>query len=103
MTKSKCTEEKILFALKQGDADQPIAHVCRQVVRGGICACSDDGGAATSVLSPNTVMRACALRDSSSSPASRRRHFPALSSPLAAIGSRRGFQFTGSAESPLPV
>ena len=30
MKKSKFTEEQILFALKQGDAGQPIADVCRQ-------------------------------------------------------------------------
>lgn len=31
MKKSKFTEEQILFALKQGDAGQPIADVCRQM------------------------------------------------------------------------
>ena len=31
MKKSKLTEEQILFALKQGDAGQPIADVCRQM------------------------------------------------------------------------
>ena len=31
MKKSKFTEEQILFALKQGDAWQPIADVCRQM------------------------------------------------------------------------
>jgi putative transposase len=31
MKKSKFTEEQILFALKQGDAGQPIAEVCRQM------------------------------------------------------------------------
>ena len=31
MKKSKFTEEQILFALKQGDAGQPVADVCRQM------------------------------------------------------------------------
>lgn len=31
MKKSRYTEEQILFALKQGDAGQPIADVCRQM------------------------------------------------------------------------
>ena len=31
MKKSKFTEEQILFALKQGDAGQPISDVCRQM------------------------------------------------------------------------
>ena len=31
MKKSKFTEEQILFALKQGDAGQPIADACRQM------------------------------------------------------------------------
>jgi transposase InsO family protein len=31
MKKSKFTEEQILFVLKQGDAGQPIADVCRQM------------------------------------------------------------------------
>jgi putative transposase len=31
MKKSRFTEEQILFALKQGDAGQPIADVCRQM------------------------------------------------------------------------
>jgi len=31
MKRSKFTEEQILFALKQGDAGQPIADVCRQM------------------------------------------------------------------------
>jgi putative transposase len=31
MKKSRCTEEQILFALKQGDAGQPIGDVCRQM------------------------------------------------------------------------
>jgi putative transposase len=31
MKKSRFTEEQILFALKQGDAGQPVADVCRQV------------------------------------------------------------------------
>ena len=31
MKKSKFTEEQILFALKQGDAGQPISGVCRQI------------------------------------------------------------------------
>ena len=31
MKKSKATEEQILFALKQGDAGQPISDVCRQM------------------------------------------------------------------------
>ena len=31
MKKSKFTEEQILFALKQGDAGQPMADVCRQM------------------------------------------------------------------------
>ena len=31
MKKSRHTEEQILFALKQGDAGQPIADVCRQM------------------------------------------------------------------------
>ena len=31
MKKTKFTEEQILFALKQGNAGQPIADVCRQM------------------------------------------------------------------------
>ena len=31
MKKSRFTDEQILFALKQGDAGQPVADVCRQV------------------------------------------------------------------------
>ena len=31
MKKSRFTEEQILFALKQGDAGQPVADVCRQM------------------------------------------------------------------------
>jgi putative transposase len=31
MKKSKFTEEQILFALKQADAGQPVADVCRQM------------------------------------------------------------------------
>ncbi len=31
MKKSRFSEEQILFALKQGDAGQPIADVCRQI------------------------------------------------------------------------
>ena len=31
MKKSKFTEEQILFALRQGDAGQPISDVCRQM------------------------------------------------------------------------
>jgi putative transposase len=31
MKKSKLTEQQILFALKQGDAGQPISDVCRQM------------------------------------------------------------------------
>ena len=31
MKKSKFTEEQILFALKQGDAGQPVADVCRRM------------------------------------------------------------------------
>jgi len=31
MKKSKFTEEQIMFALKQGDAGQPISDVCRQM------------------------------------------------------------------------
>ena len=31
MKKTKFTEEQILFALKQGNAGQPVADVCRQM------------------------------------------------------------------------
>ena len=31
MKKSRFTEEQILFALKQGNAGQPVADVCRQM------------------------------------------------------------------------
>ena len=31
MKKAKFTEEQILFALKQGNAGQPVADVCRQM------------------------------------------------------------------------
>ena len=31
MKKSKFTEEQILFALRQGDAGQPISDVCRKM------------------------------------------------------------------------
>jgi len=31
MKKSKFTEEQILFALKQGNAGQPVADICRQM------------------------------------------------------------------------
>jgi len=31
MKKSRFIEQQILFALKQGDAGQPIADVCRQM------------------------------------------------------------------------
>ena len=31
MNRSKFTEEQILFALEQADADQPVGDVCRQM------------------------------------------------------------------------
>lgn len=31
MKKSKYTEEQILFALKQGEAGQPVGDICRQI------------------------------------------------------------------------